>query len=65
LDSAIIPGRSVEANRPDIVVFYKKEKSPIIVDISIPLDDNLKTTIDLKKTKVSATCSRAERYLQT
>jgi hypothetical protein len=44
-DTPIITDRSVEANRPDLVLFDKKEETDIIVDIAIPLDDNVKATI--------------------
>jgi hypothetical protein len=36
---------SVEANRPDLVLFDKKAETAIIVVIATPLDDNLETTI--------------------
>jgi hypothetical protein len=42
---------SVEANRPDLVLLDKKAETDIIVDIAIPLDDNLETTIAEKKRK--------------
>jgi hypothetical protein len=47
----IIPDRSVEANRSDLVLFDKKAETAIIVDIAIPLNDNLETTIAEKKRK--------------
>jgi len=50
-DTPIITDRSVEANRPDLVLFDKKAETAIIVDIAIPLDDNLETTIAEKKRK--------------
>jgi hypothetical protein len=50
-DTPIITYRPVEANRPDLVLFDKKAKTAIIVDIAIPLDDNLETTIAEKKRK--------------
>jgi hypothetical protein len=39
-DTAIITDRSVEVNRPDLVLFDKMAET-IIVDIAKPLDDNL------------------------
>jgi hypothetical protein len=50
-DTPIITDRSVEVNRPDVVLFDKKSETAIIVDIAIPLDDNLETTIAEKKRK--------------
>jgi hypothetical protein len=48
-DTPIIRDRSVEANRPDFYLFDKKVETTNIVDIGIPLDDNLETTIAEKK----------------
>jgi hypothetical protein len=50
-NTPIITDWSVEANRPDLVLFDKKAETAIIVDIAIPLDDNLDTTIAEKKRK--------------
>jgi hypothetical protein len=48
---SIITDMSVEANRPDLVLLYKKAETAIIVDITIPLDYNLETAIAEKKLK--------------
>jgi hypothetical protein len=48
-DTLIITDRSVKANGPDLVLFDKKAETAIIVDIAIPLDDNLETTLAEKK----------------
>jgi hypothetical protein len=50
-DTPIITDRSVETNRPELVDFDKKAETAIIVDIAIPLDDNLAITIAEKKRK--------------
>jgi hypothetical protein len=50
-DTPIVTDRSVEANRPDLVLFDKKAKTAVIDDIAIPLDDSLETTIAEKNRK--------------
>ena len=49
-DCAITTDRAVEANRPDIVLFNKiKKKKAIIIDVAVPSDDKLLSTIAEKK----------------
>ncbi|XP_039276066.1 uncharacterized protein LOC111055986 [Nilaparvata lugens] len=43
--------RAVEANRPDIVLFDRKNKEAYIIDVAVPLDENLVSTIAEKKRK--------------
>jgi hypothetical protein len=50
-DTPIVTDRSVEDNRPDLILFDKKAETAIIVDIAIPMDDSLETTISEKKRK--------------
>lgn len=52
-DVPIITDREIHANRPDIVVHNKKEKSCMLIDVSIPNDANvmLKETEKLSKYK--------------
>lgn len=40
-DLPIITDRTVQNNRPDIVVWHKRKKSVFLIDITIPLDDNI------------------------
>ncbi|XP_044749726.1 uncharacterized protein LOC123310327 [Coccinella septempunctata] len=39
-DHPLITDRPISHNRPDIVIFDKKEKTAIIIDITVPADDN-------------------------
>jgi hypothetical protein len=48
-DTPIITYSSVEAYRPDLVLFDKKAETALIADKAIPLDDNLATTIAEKR----------------
>ena len=50
-DCAITTDRAVEANRPDIVLFNKISKKAIIIDVAVPSDDKLLSTIAEKKRK--------------
>lgn len=40
-DTAILTDKNVRHNRPDILVLEKKEKLGYIIDIAIPIDDNI------------------------
>ena len=53
-DCAITTDRVVEANRPNIVLFNKIKKQAIIIDVSVPSDDTLLSTIAEKKRKYQA-----------
>lgn len=53
-DLNIITDRSVEHNRPDMVVFNKDERTAIIIDFAVPLDQNLTKTYAEKITKYEA-----------
>ncbi|RZF42371.1 hypothetical protein LSTR_LSTR004179 [Laodelphax striatellus] len=50
-DSAIVTDRAVEANRPNIVLFDRVCKKAYIIDVAVPLDDNLVSTLAEKKRK--------------
>lgn len=50
-DTAIVTDKTMEANKPDIVVFDKTTCRAIIIDIAVPLDHNLLPTIAEKKRK--------------
>ncbi|KAF4528234.1 hypothetical protein B566_EDAN016009 [Ephemera danica] len=50
-DSMIVTDRAVEANRPDLVLIDKKEKTAIIIDIAVPLDNHVVTTCAEKRRK--------------
>jgi hypothetical protein len=50
-DSLMATDRAVEANRPDICVIDQLKQEGLIVDIAVPLDDNIEKTIAEKKRK--------------
>lgn len=53
-DTDIITDRNVGHNRPDIVVFYKRIKQAYLIDITIPLDENLRNSRNEKILKYQA-----------
>ncbi|XP_044762031.1 uncharacterized protein LOC123319227 [Coccinella septempunctata] len=50
-DMTIITDQGAEHNRPDMVVWSKKNRTAIIIDFSVPLDQNLSKTYREKITK--------------
>ena len=52
-DTPICTDRTIAANRPNIVLKNKKDKTYLLVDMNIPLDTNtsVKTTEKLSKYK--------------
>ena len=52
-DTPIHTGRTIAANRPDIVLKNKKDKTCLLIDMTVPLDTNtsVKTTEKLNKYK--------------
>jgi RNA-splicing ligase RtcB len=50
-DMSLQTDRAVEANRPDLVWVNKKEKKAFIVDIAVPLDKNVVSTMAEKRRK--------------
>ena len=52
-DMPIHTERTIAANRPDIVLKNKKDKTCLLIDMTIPLDTNtsVKTTEKLNKDK--------------
>lgn len=50
-DSAINTDRAVEANRPDIVLIDKQARKAVIIDIAVPSDQKLISTVAEKKRK--------------
>ncbi|KAF4523203.1 hypothetical protein B566_EDAN002462 [Ephemera danica] len=47
----IVTDKAVEANRPDLVLIDKKEKTATIIDIAVPLDNHVVTTCAVKRRK--------------
>lgn len=50
-DREIITDVCIRANRPDIVIYDKREKRVTLIDIAVPLDHNVQTTFSTKITK--------------
>lgn len=50
-DREIITDVLIRANRPDIVVYDKRMKRVTLIDIAVPLDQNVQTTFSNKITK--------------
>lgn len=47
-DRPMITDRTIRANRPDIVLFDKVEKKITLLDIAVPLNNNLQATYGMK-----------------
>ncbi|XP_044754063.1 uncharacterized protein LOC123313273 [Coccinella septempunctata] len=50
-DHPLVTDRPIAHNRPDIVILKKKKKELIIIDITIPADDNAERAYNEKKIK--------------
>ncbi|XP_044757776.1 uncharacterized protein LOC123315935 [Coccinella septempunctata] len=50
-DTTMVTDRPVANNRPDIVLLNKREKSCVIIDITVPSDDNISRAYTEKLTK--------------
>lgn len=50
-DTMIITDRAVSHNKPDIIILHKKERSACIIDVAIPVDDNIRKSVTEKITK--------------
>jgi len=50
-DREIITDVLIRANRPDIVIYDKRMKRVILIDIAVPLDHNLQSTFSTKISK--------------
>ena len=53
--------REVTANRPDIIIKNKKEKTSILVDVAIPTDRNVVQKEAEKKLKYKSLCIEKQR----
>lgn len=50
-DMQVRTDRTVRANRPDMIMWYKENKEAIMIDFSVPLDDNMERAFSEKLTK--------------
>jgi len=58
---AVHTDREVTANRPDIIIKNKKEKTCTLVDVAIPEDRNFVQKEAEKKLKYKSLCIEIER----
>jgi hypothetical protein len=60
-DQAVHTDREVTANRPDIVIKNKKEKTCTLIDVAIPADRNFVQKEAEKKLKYNRLCVEMQR----
>ena len=60
-NQAVHPDREVTANRPDIIIKNKKEKTCTLIDVAIPADRNVVQKEAEKKLKYKILCIEMER----
>ena len=58
---AVHTGREVTANRPDIIIKNKKEKTCTLIDVAIPADRNAMQKEAEKKLKYKSLCIEIQR----
>jgi hypothetical protein len=57
--------REVTANRPDIIIKNKKEKTYTLIDVAIPADRNIVQNEAEKKLKYKSLCIEIQRISGT
>ena len=60
-NQAVHTGREVTANRPDIIIKNKKEKTCTLMDVAIPADRNVVQTKAEEKLKYKSLCVEIKR----
>ena len=60
-NQAVHTDREVTANRPDIIIKNKKEKTCTLIDVAIPADRNLEEKEAEKKLKYKSLCIEIQR----
>ena len=60
-NQAVHTDREVTANRPDIIIKNKKEKSCTLIDVAIPADRNVVQKEAEKKLKYKSLCTEIQR----
>jgi len=50
-DMPVVTDRTVEANRPDILLINHQMKQAQVIDVAVPLDENLNKTVAEKRRK--------------
>jgi len=61
LNQAVHTDREVTANRPDIIIKNKKEKTCTLIDVAIPADRNVVQKESEKKFKYKSLCIEVQR----
>ena len=59
-NQAVHTDREVTANRPDIIIKNKKEKTCTLIDVAIPADRNVQKVAE-KKLKYKSLCIEIQR----
>jgi hypothetical protein len=59
-NQAVHTGREVMANRPDILIKNKKEKTCILIDVALPADRNVVQMEVEKKLKHKSLCTEVQ-----
>ena len=62
-NQAVHTDREVTANRPDIIIKNKKEKTCTVIDVAIPADRNVVQKEAEKKLKYKSLCIEIQRML--
>ena len=60
-NQAVHTDREVTANRPDIIIKNKKEKTCTLIDVAIPADRNVVQNEAEKKLKYKSLCIEIQR----
>jgi hypothetical protein len=60
-NQAVYRDREVTANRPDIIIKNKKEKTCTLIDVAIPTDRNVVQLEVEKKLKYKSLCTEIQR----
>ena len=60
-NQAVHTDREVTANRPDVIIKNKKEKTCTLIDVAIPADRNVAQKEEEKKLKYKSLCIEIQR----
>jgi signal transduction histidine kinase len=60
-NQAVLTGREVTANRPDIIIKNKKEKTCTLIDVAIPADRNVVQKEAENRLKYKSLCIEIQR----
>ena len=60
-NQAVHPDTEVKANRPDIIIKNKREKTCTLIDVAVPADRNFAQKEEEKKLKYESLCIEIQR----